>query len=198
MKLEHEFDVPASPEATLDTLLDAEHVVPCLPGARLVEVIDDRTWKAEMTVKLGPVGMDFMNQVQLLAVDRAAGTATLRVTGRDTRGKGGAQATVDARLAPADGGGTHVRMDTDLRFSGQAAQLGRPNVVKDVSTRLVDEFAECLRHRLTAQASGDSAAAEAGGERKPASGLRLMWAALQGAVVRLFRRARGPAKGGAA
>jgi carbon monoxide dehydrogenase subunit G len=196
VKLEHEFDVPASPEVTLDTLLDADRVVRCMPGARLVEVVDDRTWKTVMTVKLGPVGMDFANEVRLLQVDREAGTAKLGVRGRDTRGKGGADATIDAHLASLDGGGTRVAMATDLRFSGQAAQLGRPSVVQDVSTRIVDQFAECLRVQLEAEPGRAAPAAEK--VQKPLSGFRLMWAALQGAVARLFRRLRGSAKGGAA
>ena len=55
MKLEHSFEVPASPDQTLDLLLDVERVVPCMPGATLKEVVGDDTWKTEMGVKLGPV-----------------------------------------------------------------------------------------------------------------------------------------------
>jgi hypothetical protein len=36
--------------------MDPERVVPCIPGAQLTEVVDDRTWKSKMAVKLGPVG----------------------------------------------------------------------------------------------------------------------------------------------
>ena len=147
MKLQHEFDVPASPPATLDLLLDAERVVECMPGATLVEVAPDGTWKTTMSVRLGPVGMDFLNNVRIVEQDADAGIVRLVVSGRDTRGKGCADATVDARLEAVNGG-THVSMDTELKFSGQAAQLGRPGVIQDVSTRLVDQFAESLRDRL--------------------------------------------------
>jgi len=147
MKLQHEFDVPASPQATLALLLDAERVVDCMPGATLVEVTPDGTWKTTMAVRLGPVGMDFLNNVRIVEHDAEAGVVRLDISGRDKRGKGGADATVDARLESANGG-THVAMDTELRFSGQAAQLGRPGVIQDVSTRLVDQFAQSLRDRL--------------------------------------------------
>jgi len=147
MKLQHEFDVPASPQATLALLLDADRVVGCMPGATLVEVAPDGTWKTTMAVRLGPVGMDFVNNVRVVAEDTDAGIVRIDVSGRDTRGKGCADATVDARLEAVNGG-THVSMDTDLKFSGQAAQLGRPGVIQDVSTRLVDQFAQSLRDRL--------------------------------------------------
>ena len=42
MKLEHAFEVPASPDQTMALMLDPERVVPCMPGANLKEVVDER------------------------------------------------------------------------------------------------------------------------------------------------------------
>jgi hypothetical protein len=191
LQLEHEFEVPASPEQTLELLLDAERVVPCMPGAKLLEVVDERTWKSELGIKLGPVAMQFLADVKLLDRDDASRVVKLAVSARDTRGKGGAEATVDSALHPADGGGTRVAMTTDLRFSGQAAQLGRPGVVKDVSNKLVGQFAECIKGQLSAAPEERAAAVEEA--QKPVSGLSLAVAALVGAVKRLlgFGRERG-------
>lgn len=153
MKLRHEFEVSASPTATREFLLDPGSVVACMPGASLVEVLDDGTWKTTMAVRLGPMGMDFLNDVRITEQDETTGTVRLSVTGRDKRGKGRADASVDARISGGDGGVTKVSMDTDVRFSGQAAQLGRPAVIKDVSSRLVDEFAQRLRAQLDSGSS---------------------------------------------
>jgi carbon monoxide dehydrogenase subunit G len=189
VRLEHEFEVPAAPDRTMALLLDAERVVPCMPGARLVEVLDDGTWKSEMAVKLGPVGMQFLVDVRLLERDDAAGTVRLGMSGRDTRGKGGAEGTVESALASIDGGGTRVHMDTDLRFSGQAAQLGKPGVVKDVSNKLVGHFAECIRAQLSAAPEEAAAAVEKAG--KPITGLSLAVGAVWQSVKRLLGRWRG-------
>ena len=184
MQLEHEFEVPASPEQTLELLLDAEQVVPCMPGAKLLEVVDERTWKSELGIKLGPVGMQFLADVTMLERDDANKAVKLGVSARDTRGKGGAEATVDSALHPTDSGGTRVAMTTDLRFSGQAAQLGRPGVVKDVSNKLVGQFADCIKGRLSAEPEERAQAVEEA--HKPISGLSLAVSALVGAVKRLF------------
>jgi uncharacterized protein len=184
LQLEHEFEVPASPDQTLELLLDAERVVPCMPGAKLLEVVDDRTWKSELGIKLGPVAMDFLADVKMLDRDDAARAVKLGVSARDTRGKGGAEATVASALRPTDSGGTNVSMTTDLRFSGQAAQLGRPGVVKDVSNKLVDQFAECIKSQLSAVPEERAGAVQEA--QKPVSGLSLALTALVGAIKRLF------------
>jgi carbon monoxide dehydrogenase subunit G len=199
VKLEHAFEVPASPQATLKLLLDAERVVPCMPGAQLTEVVDEHHWKAKMTVKLGPVGMDFLNDVTLTEVDEAGGRVQMQATGRDTRGKGGASADIDANFVGVEGG-TRVEMNTDLRFSGQAAQLGRPSVVQDVSTKLVGQFAECLKAQLAASTPEEAARAaeQARASQTHISGLSLMWAAIKGALARLTGRGPKTQKGGSA
>ena len=193
MKLEHAFEVPASPDQTLALLLDAERVVPCMPGATLKEIVDDDTWKAVMDVKLGPVGMQFLVDVKLLERDDSSHRVSLGLSGRDTRGKGGAEGRVDSVLSPVDGGGTRVEMATDLRFSGQVAQLGRPGVVQDVSNKLVDQFAECIKAQLSA--SPEVAAAAVVEAQKPLSGFSLAVAALASAIRRLFGRGDGRRKG---
>lgn len=198
MIIENSFEVPGTPKQTLDLLLDAERVVPCMPGAELVEMVDARNWRAKIRVRLGPVGMDFDNKIELVEIDEANGVVKMNVSGRDTRGKGGADGTVEARFA-ASNGGTRVDMTTDLRFSGQAAQLGRPNVVQDVASKLVGDFANCLGQQITIKAAAE--AAESDGEpatvapsppslpaAKPLSGLSVLVAAINGAIKRMFRK----------
>ena len=196
MIIENSFEVPGTPKQTLDLLLDAERVVPCMPGAELVEMVDDKNWRAKMRVRLGPVGMDFDNKIELTEIDEANGIVKMNVSGRDTRGKGGADGTVEARFAAIDTG-TRVEMTTDLRFSGQAAQLGRPNVVQDVASKLVGDFANCLGQQMSYKAAAE--AAESDGDpatvapppppppaAKPLSGFSVLMAAISGAIKRLF------------
>ena len=198
MIIENTFEVPGTPDQTLKLLLDAERVVPCMPGAELVEIVDDRNWRAKMRVRLGPVGMDFDNKIELAEIDEANGVVKMNVSGRDTRGKGGADGTVEARFAAIDSG-TRVDMTTDLRFSGQAAQLGRPNVVQDVASKLVGDFAGCLGQQLNFQPATEAAAAGDGdpatvpppppppSAAKPLSGFAVLMAAISGAIKRVLR-----------
>lgn len=184
MKLENSFEVAAPPEAAWELLMDVPRVVPCMPGAELIEVVDDSNWKAKMSVKLGPIGLMFDTDVKREEADEAARRVTLSAAAREVKNRGRAQATIASTLTSSDGG-TRIHVVTDLALSGPAAQYGR-GVIQDVSTQLVTSFAECLQAQLGA-APGEAEAAVAA-QAKPVSGLSLFVRALGRAIARLFGR----------
>ena len=55
MKLENEFRVDVPVDEAWRVLLDVERIAPCMPGAQLTEVVDDTTYKGNISVRLGPV-----------------------------------------------------------------------------------------------------------------------------------------------
>ncbi|MCC6831020.1 MAG: SRPBCC family protein [Thermoleophilia bacterium] len=176
----------ASPDQAMALMLDGNRVIPCMPGAELDTQVDERTWKAKMTVSLGPVKMHFVADVHVDQIDEEGKRARLVFAGRDTRGMGGAQGSSAAHFVPVEGGRTRVELDTDVQFSGKAAQMGRPNVVSDVSQTLVGRFAHCLQIQLTGSAEEALHARE--DSSKPLSGISVMGAAAKGAVGRLLNR----------
>jgi carbon monoxide dehydrogenase subunit G len=201
MEIRNEFDVSATTAEAWDLLLDVPRVVPCVPGAELTDVVDDKTYKGKMAVKLGPIRLTFAGEVHLEEVDEAARRVEMSAQGRETRGKGNAQAKVSSVLTPA-GEGTRIALTTDLKLSGPVAQYGR-GMIQDVSSKLVDQFAQCLATQLTAPPPAQAAAeAPAGGEaapapapspapapaQKPVQGLSLLVGALWQALRRLFTR----------
>jgi len=190
VRLENSFEVPASPERAWVLLIDVPRVIPCMPGAELTETVGATSWKATMSVKLGPISLAFATDVEQEALDESARRATLSANARELRGRGSARATIESSLtALDDGSGTRVDLVTDLTLSGAVAQYGR-GVVADVSERLVRSFADCLQAQLVAPPEEARAAVSA--QAKPISGLRLglpaLGRALLRAVSRPFRR----------
>jgi carbon monoxide dehydrogenase subunit G len=189
MKLENTFEVPAPPEQAWELLMDVPRVIPCMPGAELTETVDDSTWKAKMTVKLGPMSFDFATDVRREEADVDAQRAKLSARARELRGRGGGQATIESTLTQVDSG-TRVHIVTDMSLSGAVAQFGR-GMVEDVAGQLVGRFADCLRTQLvpaTAEARATPAAASSPAPAKPVAGLALILGALRRAIVRFFRR----------
>ncbi len=186
MRLENSFEVPASPEAAWGLLMDVPRIIPCMPGAKLDETVDDANWKATMAVKLGPISLSFLTDVKREETDESAHRAKLSARAREARGRGNAQATIESTLTPQPGG-TRVDIVTDLALSGAVAQYGR-GIVADVSSQLVTQFADCLKAQLIASPKEAAAAIEA--QSRPVSGVRLGLGALWRALGRFFRRTR--------
>jgi uncharacterized protein len=195
MQIDNDFVVNAPIDQVWNFLLDVEKIAPCAPGAELTEVVDDRTWKGKMNVKVGPVSMSFAGKVTLQDRDDAARRAVLKAEGREQRGRGAASALVTASLEEvADG--TKVSIVTDLTISGAAAQYGR-GMIGDVSKRLTGQFASCLQTNMGAPESSPRTPESTGVEQsaQPVKGFRLAAWALWRAIVRAFSRLFGRAPG---
>lgn len=155
MLIQDQFDVPAPIDAVWRYLLDVELVAPCAPGAELTEVVDERTWKGKVVVKLGPISMVFAGTVVIQERDEQAHRVVLRATGREQQGRGAATAVVTSTLQPIDTG-TRVAFDTDLTLTGLAAQFGR-GMVGDICGRMTNQFAACLQSNIAAAAAAPAA-----------------------------------------
>jgi uncharacterized protein len=185
VKLENSFEVSATPEAAWDLLMDVPRVIPCMPGAELVETVDDSNWKARMKVKLGPISLSFLTDVSHEEVDDAARRVRLAAKAREERGRGAANATIESSLGQADGR-TKVTTVTDLTLTGAAAQYGR-GLVQDVAAQLLKSFADCLEQQLSAPREA-TAAATPPQPARPVSGIRLGLNALRSSLARFWRR----------
>lgn len=188
MEFDNSFTVPLAPDETWVLLRDIERIAPCMPGATLTETVDADTYKGEVSVRLGPVSLTFKGQAHFEAIDDAARTARVKADGRDAKGRGGANATVDFSVEPGEEGST-VQIHTNLKLSGPVAQYGRGvGMVQDLASQLIGQFAESLKAELAlnpADADADPASVETPAA-KPISGFSLMFKVLWNAVLRLF------------
>ena len=150
MKIENSFRVDLPVAQAWATLLDIPSVVPCMPGAELLAVEDERTYSGQVKVKLGPVAVAFKGRARMVEIDEGSHTVRMSASGTEARGRGSAQAEVHFHLSP-DGSGTRVDIVSDLSLAGAVAQYGRAQgVIADVSQVLVDTFAQNLSRHIAA------------------------------------------------
>jgi uncharacterized protein len=185
MQLENSFEVPGPPQAAWELLLDIPRVVPCMPGAELVAQLDDTTWKARVQVKLGPIGLTFDSDVRLTEVDEGNRRVTMETDAREARGRGRARAVIRSELSET-AAGTRVDITTELSLAGSVAQYGR-GFVQDLSSQLIESFAECLKAQL-AVSPGEAATAVTHTPSVPISGLSLALRAFKRSVAGFVRR----------
>lgn len=188
MEFDNSFDVPLPPGETWALLRDIERIAPCMPGATLTETLDKDTFKGDVAVRLGPVALTFKGQARFESFDDVARKARVKADGKDAKGRGGANATVDFQVKPSAEQST-VLIHTNLMLSGSVAQYGRGvGMVQDLATHLIGQFAENLKAELAKEITAPESleAVPEVAAAKPVSGLTLIFKVLWNAIVRLF------------
>lgn len=159
MRLENTFEVSRPPAEAWDIIMDVRRIVACVPGAELVSIEEDGSYKGTVGVKLGPVALKFQGNVRIVDADPHARTASVIARGSDQKGRGNAGATTKISILAA-GSGSRVHLDTDLQLSGMVAQYGRATgMIAALSNEIISQFAAAL----SAQLAGYEAAAKTPG-----------------------------------
>ncbi len=152
MQLENSFTVGAPPERVFAYLLDVNKIVGCVPGAELSEVVDPDTFKGKVKVKVGPITVAYNGTAKIADRNATEHSATLEAEGRETTGPGSARAKAFMSVT-ADPAGSLVKIVTDYSVAGRVAQFGR-GVMEDVSRRIVNEMAACIKANVEAGEPG--------------------------------------------
>ena len=152
----NEFTVNRPIDEAWPIICDVERIAPCLPGAELEEIEGD-VYRGKVKVKLGAVNAQFKGEAQFVERDDTAHRAVLKAKGRDTGGRGNADADIVADAEALSPTSTKCTVTTDLHITGKVAQFGR-GIMGDVSKKLMDQFAVNLNRMLDDQ--GDAPATE--------------------------------------
>ncbi len=189
MEFDNTFEVPVPIEEAWPILMDIERIAPCVPGAELTDVLDDRTYKGKIAVRLGPVALSFNGQAKFEDLDDDAHTARIKAQGTDSKGRGGAQAVVEFSMEPSENG-AKVLIHTNLQLSGAVAQYGRGvGMVADLAQHIIGQFADNLAKNVLAQKAGggdQAQAAPAAPVEVGSLGLKVLWNAIVRGIKRLF------------
>src|SRR5487761_2031398 len=142
MKFDNTFALPLPVDPAWVLLLDVPRIAPCVPGAVLLAIESDRSFKGKVSVRLGPVALAFNGRAVIESVDNDNHKARIKAQGTDTKGRGGASSVVDFEVRPT-AQGSEVIINTDLTLSGSVAQYGRgAGVIREVAAQLTREFAQ--------------------------------------------------------
>ncbi len=139
--------VPASREEVWRTLLDPEALASVIPGCHSLDLVSANSYKAEVSLGVGPVRGKFHANVALSEMIEPE-TATL--SGGVIGPLGASQGTGHVRLV-SEGEGTRVSYDYEIELTGKVASIGG-RMLEGAAKALVNQFFE----RLVAQVGGDA------------------------------------------
>jgi carbon monoxide dehydrogenase subunit G len=178
-----DIEVAQPPDAVWRFFADIPQVAACLPGAELTEDLGDDRYRGRVTIRMGPVKLQFAGIAEVQERDDEARRIVVDAAGADEKGRGRAAMNLTATVASAPGG-SRVDVAQDIEVAGAAAQYGR-GMVSDVTAVLLRDFSANVAERIAAAERGEALGTASA---SPASGLSVGLAALRLALARVLRR----------
>ena len=184
-KISQRFSVGHPPAKVFSLFEDIAAVAACLPGALISGAPRPERVEGAIKVKIGPISANFNGAAR---VERNEADLSGRIVGigSDQRSRSTTQGEIRYWLMPENNDATtRVELAIGYSLTGMLAQVARTGLVRDLATRLVEEFAANLDRRL----SGDTTI----GSEKVAelNGVSLVFGLLRDRAARLLRRFNG-------
>ncbi len=146
IEIQERFQVSAPIERVWRFVMDPHQVVTCLPGATLLEVVDDRTFVGQVKVKVGAVSASYKGKIHLTEVDEASHRVNMAAEGKETSG-GTAKGTMRSHLTALPGGGTEIVAEATVDLTGRLMQVGR-GMIQGVAHQIFLQFVAATKQRL--------------------------------------------------
>ena len=161
INIEERFQVQTPIAEVWRFLVDPRQVVTCMPGAELVEVVDERTSLGNIKIQVGPITATYKGRVQFTEMEEGEHRVEMVAEGREAGG-GGARSTIRSQLATLPSGDTEVMVQAQVELTGRIVQYGR-GMIEDVSRQVFRRFAACVKERLEAPVAAGAAQGRAEG-----------------------------------
>ncbi len=175
-----------------------------MPGAQIVEVVDENNYKGTVKVKLGPVTMSFKGDIEVQSIDADKQQIHLVAEGTDSKGTSSANMDLTAHIEKGENTESALMGDASVTVSGKLANFGA-RMMSQVSDQILEQFADNFRTKLAALAQDTSSEAGDGSDdssksesqaaavKPPAAeneinGFKFAWNALIGFIKSFFRR----------
>jgi carbon monoxide dehydrogenase subunit G len=185
IKIEKSFQVAEPADQVWKVISDPRSVASCVPGARITEAVDEKTYKGVIKIKLGASVTDYKGEAHIERLDDQAQEIEMIGKGQDVRGKGGATMKLTAKVRALPEGGTEVATISELNVIGILAQMGG-RMIQEVANQIFEEFTKNLRRQLAPKVS-ENAVDQPPAETKPIDAGSLAVSASIRAIGRIFK-----------
>jgi uncharacterized protein len=138
-RFEERFTVEAPPDTVWAFLLDPKRLAPCIPGCEDIDIVDERTYRLRLTVKVGFLSTSQDVRVEIVEADPPRRLVS-QGRGEDSRLGSRVEVRTSLELSPVGKGATSVVYASDVTVLGRLGSIGDA-VMKVKAAQLAGEFA---------------------------------------------------------
>lgn len=190
--IEKKFPVAATADACWDILADINALTACMPGAELTDKIDERNFKGQVRVKVGPATAAFAGTIELQEIDENSKRIAILGKGAD-RGGSSASMHLTATIHSTESGASELHGVAEVTVNGKFAQFGG-RMMNSVADMILAKFAENFAAMADMVETNDTAptpsskpdSAPRSAASKDLNGLFILWALVKQLFTRLF------------
>jgi carbon monoxide dehydrogenase subunit G len=141
MQFDNSFSVQAPIADVFAAVADVERVIPCVPGAKVVECRGDDVYEVALKAQVGVMWRNFSGTLTVLERDESAHRVVMRNRARDAKGRAVGEARIEIGLVEL---GSHTNVSIYSRVTMVDNVLGE-KTIGEASAKQMKEFAEGLR-----------------------------------------------------
>lgn len=197
MKIEQSFDLNHPRDTVWRKMNDVYVVADCLPGASIVEKLDDNRYKGRMSVKVGPMAASFDGEIGIESKPEDW-TAVVSGKGADTRSSSRASGSMSYRLGDAaTPGATRVDVVSDINLAGPLAQFSKGAVMQEIASRITADFVRNFEAHLSAPSAAPGVSApQPQSKSQSLDAGNLLWSVLRVRIRTFFEKLFGRSPAG--
>jgi len=147
MQFDNSFSVQAPIGDVYAAVADVERVVPCVPGAKVLERRGEDVYEVALRAQLGPMWRNYFGTITVNERDDAAHRLAMTNRARDAKGNHVGEAKIEIGLAQL---GSHTNVSIYSRVTIADGMLAE-KTIRQASEKQMAEFTENLR-AMVAQA----------------------------------------------
>jgi carbon monoxide dehydrogenase subunit G len=141
MQFDNSFSVQAPLDAVFATISDVERVVPCVPGATVVQRDGDDVYDVALKARIGPVFRRYTGRITVLERDADARRVVMTNRARDAQGRDVGEARIEIGLSEL---GSHTNVSIYSRVTMADGMLAEKTIT-EASAKQMTEFTANLR-----------------------------------------------------
>jgi carbon monoxide dehydrogenase subunit G len=141
MQFDNSFSVQAPLDDVFAAVADIERVVPCVPGAKVVQRCGADVYDVALKAQLGPVWRRYTGRITVLERDTSAHRVVMTNRACDARGKYVGEARIEIGLAEL---GSHTNVSIYSRVKMPDGMLAE-KTISQASAKQMAEFSANLR-----------------------------------------------------
>lgn len=146
MELSDQCHINASRETVWKALNDPDVLRACIPGCEELTKVDDESFSAKVTLKVGPVKAKMTGDVTLSDIDAPNGY-TIEGKGKGNAGFASGGAKIKLEEA-ADG--TLLKYDVNAKIGGRLAEVGG-RFIDSTATKMAAQFFDSFEQEVTGE-----------------------------------------------